>query len=100
MSTESDAKTVLLATIKPHDCIYVVERRRSRSNVFTTVDLVVVEPDRSIISIGADVAALCGLEYDATMRGVVLRAPVTAAGLVFQIGRLLFGQTDLRMRVL
>ena len=84
MSRESDAKTVLLATIKPHDCIYIVERRRSRSHHDDPADLVVVEPDRIDRQHRRRRRGLCRLEYDETMRGVILRAPLTADGFVFQ----------------
>lgn len=83
--------TPLRHVLDPDSCIYLVERSRSRSDQTSHVDMCVVEVDRSVRSIGADVAAFCDLSYSAARRGIVFHAPMRPETTALMLGRKLFG---------
>jgi hypothetical protein len=78
-------------TLTSGQCVYLLERRRSRSNETAIVDFVVVTPAGAIASIGQDVAAVCGVNYDTALQGATVRRPQTAERFVDAIGATCFG---------
>ncbi len=73
-----DATATLKDTLTAHQCIYLVERRRSRSNETAIVDFLIVTPAGTIASIGPDVAAVCHVTYDTGVQGATVKRPQTA----------------------
>jgi hypothetical protein len=90
---KSIAITGLLAALAPDSRLYLIERRRSRSNESRTVDVLVVDDDRAIQTIGVDVATLAELPWSQELRGLEVRGtPRRAAAMILErIGRELFG---------
>jgi hypothetical protein len=92
---QTAAKARLLTTVNEHDCIYLIERRRSRSNETAIVDFVVARRGQ-ITSVGADVAALCDLNYDRGLRGATIRRPVQAEDIITRAAAVLFPRGALK----
>lgn len=90
---KSIAITGLLAALAPDSRLYLIERRRSRSNEKRTVDVLIVDDDRAIQSIGADVATLADLPWSQELQGFDVRGTPRRAEttILACVGRELFG---------
>lgn len=99
MTDKSIAITGLLAALAADSRLYLIERRRSRSDMTRSIDVLVVDDDRAIQSIGADVATLAGLPWSQEYRCFEARGTAQfVASVIMRIGDELFGR-DHRLRV-
>jgi len=115
MSIES-ARAILREQIREGAVVYLVERRRSRTDLTVVIDLKVIVRGGTrtgragpfgqntlitflgppaILSIGATVAAGYGLTYHDALRGAIFRKPMTPEILIALVSRDLFeGRRD------
>lgn len=92
MVDKSIAITGLLAALAPGARVYLLERRRSRSDTTRSVDVVVVD-DGAIVSIGADVATLVDLPWSQEYKTFEVRgSPRRVEELIAAVGVELFGE--------
>lgn len=68
---KQEAKDTLARLIKPGDFVYILIRKRSRRN-HHVVDVLRATEHKTIVSIGADVAAFLDLKYDQITQGIVM----------------------------
>lgn len=101
MTDKSIAITGLLAALAADARLYLLERRRSRSEMTRNLDVLIVDDDRAIQSIGADVATLAGLPWSQEYQSFEIRgsAPFVESLIMRQIGDELFGPGENKLQL-
>ena len=100
MEDKSIAITGLLAALAADSRVYVLERRRSRSATTWSIDVLVVDEDRAIQSIGADVATLVDLPWSPEHKSLEIRgSPRRVEAVIARVGDELFGPDENKLRL-